>query len=165
MAFTVEDGTLVADANSYTTVDFADSYFTDRQVTGWTGADAVKEAALIRATDYVEQRFGQRFIGYQVDADQALSWPRYADDYEETEIPVKLQRAVCEYALRALTATLAPDPTLSTEGATVVTTSKKLGPLEKHFEVIHGPQLLKSYPAADMLLQPLLIPASGRTYR
>lgn len=168
MAFTVEDGTGVADANSYAALDFANDYFTERAVAGWTGADDVKQAALIRATDYIEGRFGQRFIGDKVDAAQSLSWPRTdAGDYGEDEVPIKLQRATCEYALRALTAALAPDPLVDDSGVTVVTVRKKLGPLEKQLQVVGSgyPQLIRAYPSADMLLNGLLNPAAGRVYR
>ena len=168
MAFTVEDGTIVAGANSYATLAFADAYFLERAVAGWAGADDVKQAALVRATDYIEQRFSERFIGAAVEDTQSLSWPRVdAGDYAENEIPVKLQRATCEYALRALTAALAPDPAVDESGASVVTVRKKLGPLEKTFQVLDTgkPDLIRAYPAADMIIGPLLLPAASRVYR
>lgn len=169
MAFTVEDGTGVADSNSYATVAFVDAYFLERAVTAWTGVDSVKEAALIRATDYIEARYGYRFIGEQVATDQSLSWPRYnAGDYDETEIPVKLQRATAEYALRALSAALAPDPTVdSGTGVSVVTVKQKLGPLEKQLQVLGSsyPALIRAYPQADMLIHGLVNPAANRTIR
>ena len=50
MAFIVEDGTGVEDANSYTSVAFADAYFADRNNTTWSGASvADKEFALVKA--------------------------------------------------------------------------------------------------------------------
>lgn len=73
MAFVVEDGTAKADATSYVTIAEADGYFADRGMTGWTGADAVKQSALIKATDYIEGRFGQRFIGSKKTTTQALA--------------------------------------------------------------------------------------------
>lgn len=168
MAFTVEDGSGVTDANSYADDTFADAYFTERSVAGWTGTQAVKQAALIRATDYIEQRFGDRFIGDPVATTQSLSWPRTgAGDYASDEVPIKLQRATCEYALRALTAALAPDPTYDESGASVVTVRKKLGPLEKSLQVLgtgHR-ELIRAYPAADMLLKGLIAPGINRVIR
>lgn len=168
MAFTVEDGTGVADANSFGAVADADAYFTERGVAAWTGVQAVKEGALIRATDYIETRFGARFKGTKVDEDQSLSFPREdADEFDEDEIPRNLKRATFEYALRALTAELAPDPVIDPSGVAVVTTRKKLGPMEKEFQVLGSgtPKLLRAYPAADMLLAPLLVPGGNRVIR
>jgi hypothetical protein len=167
MAFTVEDGTGVAEANSYVELAFAEDYFTDRGNAAWTGADSAKQAALIQATDYIEGRFGRRFIGEMASTTQGLSWPRTDTDFEETEIPVKLQRATCEYAVRALTAALAPDPTVDASGVSVVNTRKKLGPLEKEFQVVGSghPVMFRPYPAADMLLTGLLEATQGRVIR
>lgn len=169
MAFVVEDGTGVAGSNSYASLTFANDYFSERAVAGWIGDDATKQAALIRATDYIEARYGYRFIGDQVATGQSLSWPRTsAGDYTSAEIPMKLQRATCEYAMRALTAALAPDPTVdSATGASVVTVKQKLGPLEKQLQVLGSgyPSLVRAYPQADMLLQGLTRAASGRTIR
>lgn len=167
MAFTLEDGTGVTDSNSYADDTFADAYFAERSVSGWTGTQAVKQAALIRATDYIEQRFGSLFIGSPVATTQSLSWPRTeAGDYGSDEIPVKLKRAVCEYALRALTAELAPDPAYDTSGARVVTTRQKLGPLEKQVTVLGqgSPSPIRAYPKADMFIAPLIV-SSARVIR
>src|SRR5678815_4685019 len=69
MAFTVEDGSGVEDANAYIPIDYADEYFSDRAITTWTGSDAVKQAAIIKATDYIEKVYGTRFLGYKNDED------------------------------------------------------------------------------------------------
>lgn len=106
MAFTTEDGTIVAGANSYVTVAYADTYHDDRGNTSWTGTDAVKQAALIKATDYVDQNYD--FNGYIYDEDQALNWPRSIFNADTDEIPDKLQQAVCMLALEALSEDLNP---------------------------------------------------------
>lgn len=151
MALTVRT-TIKGEGNSFATLSFANSYFAERAILTWKGTDAVKEAALVRATDYIDTRFGDRFT---------------CEALELEEIPVNLQRACSEYALRALSAALAPDPVLDASGVSVVTVAKTLGPLEKKFQVLGSgvPQILRSYPAADMLLRGLLIPITGRTYR
>ena len=163
MAFTVEDGTGVEDANSWVPVDYANSYFTERGITTWTGADGVKEKALVRATDYVHVRFGRHWI--PVGSDEVD--PEVLYTFNET-IPVNLKKAVSEYALRALTATLAPDPTVDDNGLVTVVTKKQLGPLQKQYAVIGNqearPSLLRAYPAADMLLAGL-IAGGSRTMR
>lgn len=166
MAFVVEDGTAKADANAYVTIAEADGYFADRGNTAWTGADAVKQAALVKATDYIEGRFGQRFIGSRKTTTQALAWPRIgAADFADTAIPVGLRRACCEYAVRALSAELAPDLKVDASGLTVVATKKKVGPIETDYAVPQTglgstPMLFRPYPAADMLLRGLVYSAS-----
>lgn len=166
MAFVVEDGTAKADANSYVAIAEADGYFADRGITAWTGADAAKQAALVKATDYIEGRFSQRFIGSKKTTAQALSWPREgAGDFADTVVPVGLRRACCEYAVRALSAALAPDLKVDASGLTVVATKKKIGPIETDYAVPQTglgstPMLFRPYPAADMLLRGLVYSAS-----
>lgn len=172
MAFTVEDGTGLPDANSYAAVAYADEYFLERGITAWTGNNTAKEGWLIQATDYIEQVFGARFIGERMTDTQALSWPRrYAVTRGGTEIaddvvPQTLVRACCQYALRAISGPLMPDPAVDPTGFSVVTTRKKVGPIEKEFRVMGSsgsPILIRSYPAADTLMTSLLAYAGGGT--
>lgn len=167
MAFTVEDGTGVAGANSYTTVAFADAYFLDRDNSVWAAIadDADKEGYLIRATDYIEAVFARRFLGDMADYSQPLSWPRIdVDNIAEDVIPERLQKAAAEYALRAIDGPLMPDPKVDESGLTVVTTRKAVGPIEKEFRAYGSttPKLVRSYPAADALIRPLLRGGIGK---
>lgn len=61
----VEDGSGILNANSYVDINFVDAYATARGRIAWTDitVDATKEAAIIAATDYMENRFGWRFLG------------------------------------------------------------------------------------------------------
>lgn len=63
MTLVVEDGSGLLSANSYCDAEFVDLYFSSRGISTWTGDTSVKEAALIKATDYIETRFGHRFGG------------------------------------------------------------------------------------------------------
>jgi len=166
----VEDGTGVEDATSYISIAFADGYFTTRSIAAWTGSDAVKEAAIIRAMDYVETRW--TFLGLPLFTDdpvQALKWPRqgiYENGLRVEGIPTNLKRAVAEYALRALSITLLPDPAWDGTSLPVKSTRQKLGPIEKETVFQDGatPQLLKPYPAADRLLAAYVL-QPGRAVR
>jgi hypothetical protein len=117
LAFIVEEGAGLPDSNAYASVAFVDTYHTDRGNTKWTGTQAVKEACIIRATDYIEKRFGTRFRGNKRTRDQNLEWPRLSawdnDDFLFDNIdiiPRRLKQACAEYALRALlVGELAPD--------------------------------------------------------
>lgn len=159
MAFVVEDGTGLANANSYVSVADADAYFADRGITAWTGSSTVKEQALIRATDFIETVYGRRFRGSVVTDTQALSFPRYITG--EDEIPSDLKKATCEYALRALSASLLPDPSSDATGLPLMGKTTIVGPIETTVRYSGTvPALTKNYPAADMLLAGLVRPAS-----
>lgn len=114
MAFLVEDGTVIIGANAGITVAFADNYHLERGNALWTGINAVKEACIIRATGYVEQRFRHRFRGYRRNPKQTVSWPRNnaLDNHGHLidGLPFQWQYGLAEYALRALLyGELAPD--------------------------------------------------------
>ena len=109
MAFTVEDGSIVSGANSYLSVADADTYHSDRGNAAWTGTTAVKQAALIKATDYIEQKYAGRWQGSYTDDDQELEWPRSGLCYpDEDVIPKELKNAVAILALEALSDDLNP---------------------------------------------------------
>lgn len=165
MAFVAEDGTGLANANSYCSVAFADSYFSDRGITTWTGADSVKQSALIKATDYIENRF--TFKGTPYSDDQALHFP--ITDCETglaAEMPVKLLKATAEYAFRVLSAELAPDPTVDDTGGKVIEKTEKVGPLEEttKYSEATSIQRFRPYPMADILLKGLVY-SSNRVIR
>lgn len=153
MAFTVETGTGSSSSNAYIDITYADTYHEDRGNTKWNGSSAQKQSAIVRATDYIDKRFGRSFRGEKTTREQALEWPRLAahdnDDWliaDSDEIPAALKKACAEYALRALlNGELAPDPSLpvpgqnNAEGSTVtsdvvtgeiVSKREKVGSLE-----------------------------------
>lgn len=158
----VEDGTGVTDANTWTNVAFADAYFLERAVMDWGSQVAAKETALIKATDYIHTRFGS--IWKYVDPD--LVDPAVPYTFGGT-IPKALKKAQCEYALRAMTAALLPDPTIGDAGVTVVITKEVIGSIETEYKVVGSgyAYMFRPYPAADILLGQLLVPTYGRTYR
>ena len=119
MAFTVEDGTGVTGANAYIAVSFFKTHHADRGNTAYVDfTDPQIQSAIIRSSDYVDKRFGRRFVGVRQKKEQGLEWPRLSafdqDGFLLTsidEVPRQLQKAVAEYALRALICgVLAPDP-------------------------------------------------------
>lgn len=112
MAIVVEDGTGLADANSYVSIAYADSYFYDRGNSVWdTYTPENKAQALILATEYLDMYYN--YTGYKSSSTQALDWPRdYAydvDSNEITDIPVTLKKMTCEAAVRAIASELQPD--------------------------------------------------------
>ena len=139
MALITEDGTGLSTAESYISVADADSYHLARGNTTWTGTTALKEEALRRATAYIDGRYGARFTGTRrLAREQALMWPRSnATDaegwvIENDEIPVEIERATAEAALRELVdpGSLSPDVAISTSGSII---REKVGPLEVEY--------------------------------
>ena len=67
MAFMIEDGSGVVNANAYVTEAFALTYLTDRnretENTWSTRTSAIRQAAIIAATDYIETRWRALFKG------------------------------------------------------------------------------------------------------
>ena len=179
MALVLEDGTGVTGANSYVDQTYADAYFTDRGGNAtWTALSSdQKDQSLIKATDYVEKRFGHLFLSEKDRHTNPLSWPRRPvyDDlgrvrFDSNDIPAELKKAVSEYAVRASAANLITDPTAGLEVAEEI---KKVGPLEKRTRYAHnGNSRQKSgmvkdsavpeYPNADMWIESLLRPSSVR---
>lgn len=142
MALEVEDGTGKDDAESYVSTADCDAYHT-AMGNDWTGTDAVKEAALRKATQYIDARY--TFRGEPVSEDQALSWP-----LQDIDWPVKaLTQATCELALKALSGDLYAD----VEAGEVQ--SETVGPISVTYSrVSNGGQ--KRYALVDDLLAPYL---------
>jgi hypothetical protein len=121
MAFTLETGAGVTGANAYISVAYATTHHTDRGNTAWDDFDTTEhQAAIIRASEYIDKRFGLRFVGLRKLKAQGLEWPRLdafdADGFllnSEDDVPRQIEKATAEYALRALIyGVLAPDPIL-----------------------------------------------------
>lgn len=115
MGLILEDGTGLSAANSYANEATLSTYCDDRGITLASG-DA--EAALVRATAWIDSTYRTRFQGQRVKFRlQGLEWPRVgvADMsgffVPYTEVPIEIVRATCEAAIRELAeaGSLAPD--------------------------------------------------------
>ena len=152
MALIVEDGTGKADAESLITLAAANTRHTALGNTAWTGTDAAKEAALRRATIYMEQAYRSAWKGARRTIEQALSWPRYGvtvDGFylDSDAIPTDVANACADLALRALAGDLSEDQTRAIK-------REKVGPLETEYSE-YSPQTTR-YRAVDMALAPYL---------
>jgi hypothetical protein len=162
MSIIVEDGTGLENANSYASVEGATIYFEERKNNSWPIDNIARGAALIKATDYIDARFGNQFIGFPKTNKQSLQWPRIKTNrFGESEIPLILKRACFEYAVRAANGPLIPDIEL-TNGVAVFANRKKVGPLEKSFSAVQrgfgsSIEMFPPWPMADLLMRDLLI--------
>lgn len=177
MALLVEDGTIVEGANSYVDETFADEYHTDRLNQAWLDATSpAKSAALIRATQFIDNKYFEMWKGRLRSPYQPLNWPRnsvtrdnhpvvsgHSAFYDYTcdnrfgfgilpnnQIPAQLKYAVCEAALRALSGSLAPDTVqgIKKEVTDVLETEYSGTPVTVFYEI-------------ENLLKPLLLPKNS----
>ena len=188
MALTVEDGTGLVGADAYISVANADTYFQASANATWAAATIpAKEIAIIKATRYIEKRFGAKWKGLIASSEQALSWPRrYVYDERGTElvdqVPVQIARACAEYAVQALINPLIPETVYPiADGAPVPfgrinRKVEKVGPIyEETYYSTGGAHVSKvgsgsslvdgdkvvQYPEADFLIGPFLKSTKG----
>ncbi len=124
MALVVEDGTGLANAESYASVAFATQYHSDRGNAAWAALanDTIREQLLRKATAYMEQEYRLRWASFRRTSSQALSWPRawvqmpdapygygsWAAYVPNNIVPTEVQQACCELALEAISGDLNP---------------------------------------------------------
>lgn len=158
MAIEVEDGTAKNNAESYCTVAFADMYFSLRGVTAWVGTELVKESALRKATDYLEQAYRNAWTGYRLSATQRLSWPRInatrdGFDFSAAAVPIEVQTATAELAVRSLTAPLLTD----IDDTAMPISEASLGTLSVSYDTTpRSGKRQKTYAAVDSMLAVLM---------
>lgn len=157
MPLIVEDGTGLSTAQSYVSVAYADTYFSIRNITAWTGTDEVKAAALICATEYVDLRWGYTLNGSLEFRDtQKLMFPRInlsdRNNRLLSGVPDLLKRATAEYAIISLSQLLMPNPQVDTTGRIVISESEGMGPMTESKTYQAGFIGTRSYPKADALM-------------
>ena len=152
MTLIIEDGTNVANANSYATLVEARAYALARGVTLST-VDATLESQLIQAMDYLEAQ-RSRYQGNKTYETQLLQWPRanvWIDAYQFSSvgIPQLLKNAQCQLAMEIHNGVLLL-PTI-TDGAVK---REKIDVIEVEYleSSISSSAVLKK---VDSLLQPL----------
>lgn len=162
MALIVETGTGASDSESLCSIAYADTYNANRGCAPWATLTTVqKEEALRRATDYVEQVYGQNFQGRRINSTQALSWPRYdvyLNDYSVSSsiVPSLVMNATAELAYKAAQGNLAPDLTQGIK-------REKVGVLEVEYDN-YSVQYTR-FRSVDNILNPLLKFANGGAWR
>lgn len=165
MALIVEIGSGSISSEAYASVSDADAYFVSRGMTAWTPLTTLdKEAALRRAADYMQQTYRLRWAGQRATNTQAMDWPRQSVPrsdsyggylgsfngsgyYPANAVPIEVQRANVELALKAASGELLEDTSQAIKSETV-------GPLQTVYQ--DGSTPVKRYLAIDRLLAPFL---------
>ena len=159
MALIIEDGTIVADANSFATVAECRT-FCDARSLDLPADDLEVEKLLVNAADFLFS-LESEFQGSRVDASQDLTFPRspiylYDLDVSDT-IPKVLKQAQCRLAFDATQADL-----LATGSGRVVK-KEGVGPLQVEYaeDGVSNPQAALT--AALTILSPLFNLSSNAT--
>lgn len=148
----------------YGSVALADAYHEARLNTAWTGvasspADA-KEAALLRASVWLDGTYGAKFTGIRTDGrDQSREWPRTnatdaaGNAIDTDEVPVEVLNATYEAAMRELTTpgSLSPDYTPS-QGVK----SETVGPISVTYRDGTGSQAQPVVTVIDDIMRSLI---------
>jgi len=171
----VEDGSVVPGANAYLSLADADAYHALRGNAAWDALDDdTKEAALIKATDYMIQMYRPRWKGSRMDQNQVLDWPRgyvYLQPFikgalfpfgtfpfmvPNDVVPDLVKNACAELALRVSAFDLLPDLTQGVERETI-------GPITVQYDK-YSPQR-RRYSAVDAMLAEFLSPGGDVSTR
>lgn len=165
-------------ADSYGSVTEADTYFSSRGITEWTGTTTAKENAMRRATSYLDNRFRNVWRGVRYLQTQVLAWPRLdggrnnvghsvlvplydRDGFEISyaTIPLEIKNAQFEVALLILTG-VDLQPTLD-RGGMIKSISKGVGPLQKAIVYADGASPVDRYMKIEGYLGTLVTTMPG----
>ena len=179
ITLTKEDGTGLANANSYEDDAGASAYMeqTGHKAVWRAFSASQRNAALIVATQFMDQKYNARWLGILAEATedtQALNWPR--DDLflpsgavlPSDPIPVEIAQGCAEYALIDAGGGINPDPTYDASGRSVkITEVLVVGAVGKKTEFDGGtaPVTNRRYPAAEGVLRKWLTPSSRTLLR
>lgn len=158
MPLTPETGSGIADANTYVDVTYADNFHLLRGNAGWTGTNAAKEAALVRAFDYLCNERRYKFRGVRTTAVQRAPFPRTDCQerngplYSNSQIPWRVKDAQCLLALLALSRAL--ESALDRGGKI---TSESIGPISVSYAADAPAETF--FTGVDGLLAPILTDA------
>jgi hypothetical protein len=107
--FVVEDGTGLTNSTTYCTVNFLKQYWDDFGYDYSSYTDTQLEQTMNRSTRIIDSTYRGRFPGVRYTREQSLEWPRVGAAYVDgnyinyNEIPIELQRAICEMVYGILT--------------------------------------------------------------
>ena len=160
MALIVEDGSMVAGAESYASVTYANNYFISMGNEAWGDLDvSAKEQALRKATQYMQNEYFSMWQGVKRVYSQALDWPRDnviiagSDSYYPNNIiPNEVKNSCCLLALKASSGAIYADKERAIK-------REKVDVLET--EYFESDSTQKEYREIDAMLRRYMISASA----
>lgn len=148
----LEDGTQIANSNSYITIEELDEYAMARGCEIPT-TKPERTALIIKAADYTES-FRKRYQGTKVASTQSMQFPRvgvYVDGFivDSDVIPTDLKKAQMQAALEYIEADMLP-----ATGQNIK--SEKVDVIEIVYQDGDGSLTAPSFPKVDQYLEALL---------
>lgn len=171
MALIVENGTGLADAESYISVADCDALLLSwgRSTAEWEAlTESAKEGLLRNSTMYIDSEYALKFSGEVLNSTQALAWPR-SNAYKvngqsilSDEVPVEVLRATSFVAVESIDGGVYSD---EDNGARIESESVGLGQsaLTESKSYVGGKDSSYTSKSADLVLKPLLSGSKGRT--
>jgi len=149
---TIEDGTNVADANSYVTRAEIIAYAAARGVT--IADDAGTDVLAIKAMDFIESR---RFNGERVNGlEQPLEWPRKYVIIGEEELPTDtIPKAIKKAESEAVLLLSQGIELMPNRNTDAYVKSEKVGSIET--EYFGAPNVVPTTPTLDAILRPYVV--------
>lgn len=168
MALVVEDGTGLANAESYDSVAGIGVYLAAFGDTSWAAAStAAQEVAARKGTRFIDASGVEEWQGYALRPEQSLAHPRVGivvDGYElaYAPLPARLKQAQALLSLAALTTDIYPN--LAAGSAPTESETIKVGPIEISSTFLGSASPVEVFRLAEDLLRPLKY-ASTRVVR
>ena len=161
--FIVEDGTGLANANSFASVDEFKQYWSDRGSDLSAYADAQIEQNLVKATQYIDKNF--RYIGMKPSSTQALNWPRWyaysEEGYVYSGVPKDIISATCEASLLSLQGL----SLFASSESGIAEKTENVGPVETTYKYQSTQNGRVAYQAVQIYLKDLIRSKSHRIRR
>jgi len=174
VALTVEDGTGLANADSYVSIADVTAHLTKFETAAtvalWTGeTTADQERACRGATRYLDLTYGPRYPGRRINETMSLGWPRTqvydSDGYaiDDDSLPAALVEACCDLAY--LLSQGADPLAAQTSPATIGSESVTVGPITTSKTYVGGKSTVArtAYPKVSRTMAKLLL-ADNRIY-
>lgn len=155
IVITVEDGSIVVNANSYISINDAKQFALERGILLPDDADSIA-AMIIKATDYLES-LSCKFKGEKVDNNQSLQWPRQNviidnAEHPKNEIPKNLIKAAAHLVI-AVNSGIDLLPNISLQD---YITKEKVGPIETWYADPTKVGVMPTFTVVEALLKSLM---------
>lgn len=167
ITITVEDGSVVADANSYVDLAYIRAFSLERGTDHSATPDDALAAGLINAMDLLESK-AEDFSGERKSDLQELEWPRVGyfrsgASIDSTVIPNAVKKCQAQLALESLSANLQPNKTASDKGQ--VLSESVAGTVSKSYAQTTVASGIGQFPKAMNFLKPVLKNVPGKLSR
>lgn len=140
MAFEVETGQGLETANAYASVQDFKDYCSLRAIPLGDKSDDDLQAAIVKATDWIDNNYANSLLGYRSFGQQALEFPRTGlppgSNGQQRPLgymPPQLIKATCIVALEALNGALY----VNVSGASPQVTEETIGPITTKYNPIN----------------------------